>query len=304
MNIKIGTRGSRLALTQANLAADSIKKTAPETTVEIGVIKTSGDIMQDVSLLKIGGKGVFVKEIEDELLAGTIDMAVHSMKDVPTENPAGLIFAAVLPREDARDILVSKGNRKIEFMPRGAKIGTSSMRRSSQILAMMPDIVIVPLRGNLETRLKKIETENLSGVILAAAGMKRMGFAGRISQYLPFETMLPAVGQGALGLQIRESDGDLKKLLARLNHPPTNVEIIAERSFLRALGGGCLLPIAALGKMEGDELSLEGLVAAPRGVTIIRDKVKGTVREAEELGKKLAQIIMDKGGKKLLELVR
>jgi hydroxymethylbilane synthase len=189
-------------------------------------------------------------------------------------------------------------------MPRGAKIGTSSMRRSSQILAMMPDIKIVPLRGNLETRLKKIETEHLHGVILAAAGMKRMGFAGKISQYLPPETMLPAVGQGALGLQIREGDAELKKILARLNHAPTNEEILAERSFLRALGGGCLLPIAALGRMEGDQLSLEGLVAEPQGTSIIRDKVKDSTRSAEELGEKLAQIILEKGGKKLLELVR
>ena len=208
MNIKIGTRGSKLALTQANLVADSLKKIAPGVTVEICVIKTSGDIMQDVSLLKIGGKGVFVKEIEDALLSRTVDLAVHSMKDVPTEIPAGLTFAAIMQREDARDILVSKNNRKIEFMPRGARIGTGSMRRSSQLLAVLPDLAIVPLRGNLETRLKKIETENLHGIILAAAGMKRMGLAEKISQYLPVETILPAVGQGALGLEIRDGDDE------------------------------------------------------------------------------------------------
>jgi hydroxymethylbilane synthase len=303
MNIKIGTRGSKLALTQANLVADSLKKMMPGLDVEICAIKTSGDIMQDVSLLNLGGKGVFVKEIEDALLAGNVDLAVHSMKDVPTEVPAGLIFAAVLQREDVRDILVSKDNRKIEFMPRGARIGTGSLRRASQILAMLPDVSIVPLRGNLDTRLKKIETERLAGVILAAAGMKRMGFAGKISQYLPIEMMLPAVGQGALGLEIRANDTELKKIVSGLNHEQTAREVTAERSFLRSLGGGCRLPIAAFGKMERGQLSLEGLVASPEGSSIIRDKVKGTPDEAEELGKRLAEMILEKGGRKLLGLV-
>jgi hydroxymethylbilane synthase len=303
MNIKIGTRGSSLAVTQANLVADLIKKERPDVNIEIRIIKTSGDIMQDVSLLKIGGKGVFVKEIEDALLSSTIDLAVHSMKDAPTETPAGLAFAAVLPREDVRDILVSRGNKKIEQMRKGAKIGTGSLRRSSQLLAFMPDLNIVPLRGNLDTRLRKIETENLDGVILAAAGIKRMGLAAQITQYLPLEMMLPAAGQGALGLEIRADDDRMKQLLTKINHAPTYMEILAERSFLHHLGGGCLLPIAALGKLAGDKLSLEGLVAAPRGSTIIRDMVRGTVFEAEELGKNLAEIILERGGKKLLEMV-
>jgi hydroxymethylbilane synthase len=303
MNIKIGTRGSKLALTQANLVADKIKKEAPDVNIEICVIKTSGDIMQDISLLKIGGKGVFVKEIEDALLSGAIDLAVHSMKDVPTQTPPGLVFAAVLPREDVRDILVSKGARKIEQMRKGAKIGTGSMRRSAQLLAMLPDLEIVSLRGNLDTRLKKIDTENLDGVIVAAAGVKRMGLAEKITQYLPVEMMLPAVGQGALGLEIRADDNRLQKLLTKINHVPTHTEVTAERAFLRHLGGGCLLPIAALGKLTGDRLSLEGLVAAPRGSDVIRDKVQGAAGEAEELGKKLAEIILERGGKKLLNLV-
>lgn len=303
MNIKIGTRGSKLALTQANLVADSLKKIDPGITAEICVIKTSGDIMQDVSLLKIGGKGVFVKEIEDALLCGTVDLAVHSMKDVPTEIPEGLTFAAIMQREDVRDILVSRNNRKMEFMPRGARIGTGSMRRAAQLLAILPDLAIVSLRGNLETRLKKIETENLHGVIVAAAGMKRMGLTEKISQYLPVETMLPAVGQGALGLEIRADNIKIKEILAKINHLPTYTEVTSERSFLRHLGGGCRLPIAALGKVEGDKLSLEGLVAAPQGASIIRDKVQGAVFEAEELGKQLAKIILERGGKKFLELV-
>jgi len=303
MNIKIGTRGSKLALIQANLVADKLKKEMREVNIDICIIKTSGDIMQDVSLLKIGGKGVFVKEIEDALLADKIDLAVHSMKDVPIEIPSGLIFAAVLPREDVRDVLVSKGNRKIEQMRKGAKIGTGSMRRAAQLLAMLPDMEIVPLRGNLDTRLKKIETENLDGVIVAAAGVKRMGLTGKVTQYLPVEIMLPAVGQGALGLEIRDNDNRLKAILARINHAPTGAEISAERSFLHHLGGGCLLPIAALGLLESDKLSLEGLVTAPNGASVIRDKVRGAITDAEELGKRLADIIMERGGKKLLDMV-
>jgi hydroxymethylbilane synthase len=303
MNIKIGTRGSKLALVQANAVVESLNKFAPEITAEICVIKTSGDIMQDVSLLKIGGQGVFVKEIEDALLAGSIDLAVHSMKDVPGETPDGLIFAAILPREDVRDILVSRGNIKLEFMPRGAKIGTGSLRRGAQIQAILPDVTIVSLRGNIDTRLKKIETENLTGIILAAAGMKRLGYVQKITQYLPIELMLPAVGQGALGLQIRKTDYDLAKALTRLNHAPTAAEITAERSYLRALGGGCRLPIAAYGLIAGQRLTLEGLVAAPNGASVIRDKVWGALDESEDLGEKLANMIMEKGGKKLLNLV-
>jgi hydroxymethylbilane synthase len=303
MNLKIGTRGSKLALTQTNFVAEKIKKLMLEVDVEICVIKTSGDIMQDVSLLTIGGQGVFVKELEEALLSCKIDLAVHSMKDVPGETPEELMFAAILPREDARDVLVSRNNIKMEFMPRGAKIGTGSQRRGAQIKAMLPDVNIVPLRGNIDTRLKKIETENLTGVILAAAGMKRMGLAERITQFLPVETMLPAVGQGALGLQIRKSDTDLAKACTDLNDAKTAAEVTAERSYLRALGGGCRLPIAALGKLDGQILTLEGMLAAPNGSTMIRKKINGTIKDAEEMGKKLAEIILEKGGKKLLDLM-
>lgn len=303
MHIKVGTRGSKLALAQTNYVVDALKKAAPETEADICVIKTKGDIMQDVSLAQIGGQGVFVKEIEEALLAGNIDLAVHSMKDVPGETPQKLIFAAIMPREDARDILVSRGNVKMEFMPKGAKIGTGSLRRAAQIKAMMPDVNIMPLRGNIDTRLKKIETENLTGVILAAAGMKRMGYLGKITQYLPVELMLPAAGQGALGLQVRGSDADLAGICARLNHPQTAAEVSAERAYLRALGGGCRLPMAAYGLLEGERLTLEGLLAAPNGSTVIRDKVWGEIEEAQVLGKKLADLILEKGGKGLLELM-
>jgi len=303
MNFKIGTRGSKLALTQTNYVADKLRRIMPETNIEICVIKTSGDIMQDVSLLTIGGQGVFVKELEDALLSKKIDLAVHSMKDVPGETLDELMFAAILPREDMRDVLVSRDNIKMESMPKGAKIGTGSQRRGAQIKAILPDVNIVPLRGNIETRLKKIETENLTGVILAAAGMKRMGLAEKITQFLPVEMMLPAVGQGALGLQIRKTDVELAKACAALNDVTTAAEVTVERSFLRALGGGCRLPIAALGKLEGQRLSLEGMIAAPDGSTMIREKISGSREDAEELGEKLANIIMEKGGKKLLDLM-
>ena len=303
MNFKIGTRGSKLALIQTNFVADILKIIIPQATIDIRIIKTSGDIMQDVSLLKIGGQGVFVKEIEDALLSRKIDLAVHSMKDVPGEIPEELMFAAILPREDVRDVLVARDNIKMEFMPKGAKIGTGSQRRGAQIKALLPDVNIVPLRGNIDTRLKKIETENLTGVILAAAGMKRMGLTEKITQFLPVETMLPAVGQGALGLQIRKADAELVKICARMNDAATAAEVTAERSFLRGLGGGCLLPIAALGKLDGQRLSLEGMLAAPNGTTVIREKINGAKEEAEELGKKLAEIILEKGGTKLLDLM-
>jgi hydroxymethylbilane synthase len=303
MNLKIGTRGSKLALVQTNFVAEKLKKVLPEAKIEVCVIKTSGDIMQDVSLLTIGGQGVFVKEIEEALISRKIDLAVHSMKDVPGETPEELMFAAILPREDVRDVLIARDNIKMEFMPKGAKIGTGSQRRGAQIKALLPDVNIVPLRGNIDTRLKKIETENLTGVILAAAGIKRMGLAERITQFLPVETMLPAVGQGALGLQIRKNDVDLAKICAPLNDVKTTTEITAERSFLRGLGGGCRLPIAALGKLEKDRLTLEGMLSAPNGSTVIREKISGTKEEAEELGKKLAEIIFEKGGRKLLDLM-
>lgn len=303
MKIKIGTRGSKLALAQTNSVADELKKISPEIETEICVIKTSGDIMQDVSLLQIGGQGVFVKEVEEALLAGSIDLAVHSMKDVPGEVPEGLTFAAILKREDVRDVLVTRGGIKFEHLPKGAKIGTGSQRRGAQLRAFMPDLEIVGLRGNIDTRLKKIETENLTGVVLAAAGMKRLGYTDVITQYLPTEIMLPAVGQGALGVQARTEDERLVSLCAALNHRPTFTEVSAERSYLQALGGGCRLPIAAYGLIEKGRLTLEGMLAAPDGSSWARDKVWGELDEAQEMGWKLAGMIMDKGGRELLDLL-
>lgn len=303
MKVKIGTRGSKLALSQTNFVAAGLKKAAPEIDIEVCVIKTRGDIMQDVSLLQIGGQGVFVKEIEEALLSGSIDLAVHSMKDVPGEIPGELIFPAILQREDVRDVLVTRGRVKFEFLPKGAKIGTGSQRRGAQIKSFMPDVEIVPLRGNIDTRLKKIETENLTGVVLAAAGLKRLGYGEVITQFLPTEIMLPAVGQGALGVQVRKNDAALAELCARLNHNTTAAEVTAERAYLQALGGGCRLPIAAYGLMEGKRLTLEGLLASPNGAEVLRDKVWGEPGEAEALGRRLADMILEKGGRRLLELM-
>ena len=301
--MKIGTRGSGLALTQSNWVADQIGKRFPNLTAEIVIIKTKGDIMQDVSLVKIGGKGVFVKEIEEALLAGVIDMAVHSMKDVPAEVPAGLEIAITPEREDPRDVLISRGNRKIEEMPKGARIGTGSLRRGYQLLNLLPDIEIVPLRGNLDTRVKKIEMDNLAGVIVAAAGLKRMGWSDRVSQYLPVEMMLPAVGQGVLGLELRSNDRETKDILSFLNHETTWIEVGAERAFLQRLGGGCRLPIAAYGKRQGKQLLLRGLVGGMDGRVMIREEVAGAVENGAMLGSELADRILARGGRQLLDEV-
>jgi hydroxymethylbilane synthase len=292
-----------LALTQTNWVAGLIRERHPGLNVEIVVIKTTGDIMQDVSLVQIGGKGVFVKEIEEALLNGRIDLAVHSMKDVPAEIPAGLEIAITPEREDPRDVLISRGNTKVEAMPRGARIGTGSLRRGYQLLNSLPDIEIVPLRGNLDTRIKKIELDNLTGVIVAASGLKRMGWAGRVSQYLSVEFMLPAVGQGVLGLELRSQDDETREVASFLNHETTWLEVGAERAFLKRLGGGCQLPIAAYGKIQGNQLLVRGLVGGMDGRVMLRDDVSGPTTSGQALGEELADKILAQGGRELLDEV-
>lgn len=299
--MKIGTRGSALALTQADWVAARLRQRYPDVKIATVVIKTRGDIMQDVSLVKIGGKGVFVKEIEDALLRGEIDIAVHSMKDVPSELPDGLHIATIPEREDPRDVLIAKDNRKIESLPRGARIGTGSLRRGMQMRNLLPDVQIVPLRGNLDTRIKKIEAEGLDGVIVAAAGIRRMGWIHRVSQFIPAEVMLPAVGQGALGIELRADDSSLADMLAFLNHPATSMEVGAERSFLQRLGGGCQLPIAAYAQIRGKELTVRGLVGSLNGRTMITDEVRGNQSDYRMLGTLLAERILSQGGQALLD---
>ncbi|MEA3470926.1 MAG: hydroxymethylbilane synthase [Thermodesulfobacteriota bacterium] len=298
--IRIGTRGSELALVQARFIAEKIKKKYRDISVKIVPIKTRGDRMQNISLMKIGGKGVFVKEIEEALLQKEIRIAVHSMKDGPVELPDGLEIAAVPEREDPRDVLISRNNIKMEELPKGAKIGTGSLRRRMQLLNFLPDIEVVPIRGNLGTRIKKIETEGLEGIIAAAAGMKRMGWAAKVSQYIPFETMLPSAGQGVLGIEVRQNDDEIREMISFLNHGETFTEVSAERAFLRNLGGGCQVPIACIGRKQGDMLILRGLVGSTDGKIIIADEVRGESKNWEEIGNSLAGNILSRGGKAVL----
>jgi hydroxymethylbilane synthase len=301
--IRIGTRGSALALTQSTWVADSIRGRHPDCEVELVTIRTKGDIMQDVSLVQIGGKGLFIKEIEEALLRGDVDVAVHSMKDVPTELPDELEIAVTPLREDPRDVLVSSGNRKLEEMPRGARIGTCSLRRGFQLRNRMPDLEIVALRGNLDTRIRKIETEGLDGVIVAAAGIRRMGWVAKVSQFIPAEVMLPAVGQGVLGIETRRGDSRVREAIAFLHDPITWCEVGAARSFLKRLGGGCQLPIAGYAKKTGESVVLEGLVGSIDGRVMIRDVVKGATDAFEALGTGLADKILARGGRAILDEV-
>jgi hydroxymethylbilane synthase len=281
--------------------AARIREQLPDVTVELVIIKTKGDIMQDVSLVQIGGKGLFIKEIEEALLRGDVDIAVHSMKDVPAELPEALEIAVTPTREDPRDVLISRNNRKLEEMPRGARIGTCSLRRGFQLRNRMPDLDIVPLRGNLDTRIKKIETENLDGVIVAAAGIRRMGWVDKVSQFIPEEVMLPAVGQGVLGIETRRDDDRVSAAIAFLHDPVTGCEVGAERSFLKRLGGGCQLPIAAFAKKTGESIVLKGLVGSVDGRMMIRHEVKGLAADFEVLGRELADHILARGGRALLD---
>ncbi len=290
-------------MTQANWVAEKLKKAAPDVTIETVVIKTKGDVLQDVPLAKVGGKGLFVKEIEDALLRDDVDIAVHSMKDVPMELPDGLEVGVMTEREDPRDVLISKERGRLEDMPAGAHIGTGSLRRGFQLLHFFPDIELVPIRGNLDTRIRKIQTDGLDGIIVAAAGLKRMGWADRITQFIPVETMLPAVGQGVLGIEFRKNDEAVLRTVSFLNHPRTSVEVSAERAFLRKLGGGCQLPVAAYGVEKDDELTLRGLLGSLDGRELIRDEVTGPSGDAEALGTSLAEKILSKGGRKILDAV-
>lgn len=269
--------------------------------MELVAIRTRGDILQDVPLAGIGGKGIFIREIEEVLLRGDIDLAVHSMKDLPAELPEPLDIAAIPPREDPRDVLISKRNQQMEEMSGGARIGTGSLRRGVQLRNRWSDLEIVPLRGNLDTRIRKLEAEQLDGVIVAAAGLRRMGWADRITQFLPMEMMLPAVGQGAIGLEIRRDDARCREIVDCLNDPVTAVEVGAERAFLKRLGGGCQLPIAGFAKTSGGEMAVEGLVGSLDGRIVIRRQLRGPAEAFAALGEDLAERILAEGGRELLD---
>jgi hydroxymethylbilane synthase len=301
--IRIGTRGSALALAQAGWVKQRIEKEHPGIGVDLVTIKTKGDIMQDVALVKIGGKGVFVKEIEDALLRGDIDLAVHSLKDVPAELPPGLTIAVTPEREDPRDVFVSKNRVKFEAMPRRARIGTGSLRRGFQLRNIFPDVEIVPLRGNLDTRLKKVETEDLDAVVVAAAGIRRLGWVGRVTQFLPVETIIPAVGQGTLAIEVREEDPVVREAITFLNHEPTWREAGTERAFLRHLGGGCQLPLAAYARTEGTQIKITGLLGTIDGRVMIREELRGPADAGVTLGAELAETILRRGGRAILDKV-
>jgi len=306
--IKLGTRGSQLALWQANWVKSEIEKRTPGLEVEIVKIKTTGDKILDVPLAKVGGKGLFVKEIEEALLDKRIDLAVHSMKDVPTDFPKGLHLAAITEREDPRDALIISQKSKVKSqkfkdLHQGAIVGTSSLRRSSQILNIRPDLKISQLRGNLNTRLKKLDEGQFDAIILAAAGVKRLGWADRITEYLPPDVSLPAIGQGALGIETRIDDKEINKLVLFFDHPATSIAVRAERALLKRLEGGCQVPIAAHGEVKGNNLNLIGLVASTDGKKVIKDSVSGTTDKAEALGIELAEKLLKMGAWDILKEV-
>jgi hydroxymethylbilane synthase len=299
-SLVIGTRASSLAIWQAEWIQARLYEIAPALTVTLKRIKTSGDKILDVPLAKIGGKGLFVKEIEEALLRGDVDLAVHSMKDVPTVLPDSLEILCVPAREDARDAFISREGLTLDQLPAGARIGTSSLRRQSQLLHYRPDLHIEMLRGNVETRLRKLKHGNYDAIVLAAAGLRRMGWDGEVTEYLSLDVSLPAVGQGALAIEGRRDDQFVRALLSKLDDPMTHTAVAAERALLDRLQGGCQVPIAAHATIEQNRLSLTGLVSSTDGKTLIRDAVAGAVSDARALGTRLAEQLLAAGGDVIL----
>jgi hydroxymethylbilane synthase len=316
--IVIGTRGSKLALWQAEWVKSELERLYPGIEVGLNKIKTTGDKILDVPLAKVGGKGLFVKEIEEAILRGEADIAVHSMKDVPTEFPEGLHLAVICKREDPRDAFISQiKNQKPKIkdlgsLPQSAVIGTSSLRRSCQLLNIRPDLKIEQLRGNLDTRIKKLDEGQFDAIILATAGVKRLGWANRITEILSIETSLPAIGQGAVGIECRIGD-DINDLIAPLNDDVTSVCVRAERAFLKKLEGGCQVPIAAYARLENPKsgsaegqsaiLVMEGLVGNLAGDVLIKERIEGAPADAESLGLALAERLLSRGAKRILDEV-
>ncbi|SNS46276.1 hydroxymethylbilane synthase [Anaerovirgula multivorans] len=298
--IRIGSRASELALVQAEIIIEMLRKSYPQYEYEIIKIKTIGDKILDKTLSKIGGKGLFVKEIQTALLNNDIDLAVHSMKDMPAESPEELILGAITKREDPRDVLIIKDKCSLEKLPKAATIGTSSLRRKVQLLSLREDLQMKDIRGNVGTRLSKIDTEGLDAVILAAAGLKRLGYKNDNFYYLDTEVFTPAVGQGALGCEIRKSDEELYKMLQEINHKETYNCVMAERMFLKLLEGGCHIPIGAYGKKVGDDLSITAMVASPDGESILRHTEKGNFEEYLDIGTRLGEEMIRLGAKELL----
>lgn len=293
MKIVVGTRGSKLAVTQTNWVIDRLKEKNPSVEFEVKIIKTKGDIIQHVSLDKIGDKGLFVKEIEQQLLDGGIDMAVHSMKDMPSSLPEGLKFASIPKREDPRDVLILKeGYSSLEDLPKGATIGTGSKRRKYQLLNHRPDLNIVPIRGNVDTRIRKIVDENLDGVVLAASGILRVGLEEKISYYLPTDIVVPAPAQGALAIEIRKNEPKIDEVINSLKDEITEIQVAAERGFLDGVNGSCHIPMGAYCEVDGEKIKLTGLYGDEEGKALVIKSIDGSVHAPRELGIELAKLIL------------
>jgi hydroxymethylbilane synthase len=305
--VRIGTRGSALALWQANHVRDEFAR-RHGVEAELVRIHTSGDKLQTAPVAQIGAegsaKGIFIKELEDALLASTVDVAVHSMKDVPTETPAGLLFAAITRREDPRDCLISRANRSLKGLPAGARIGTSSVRRQAQLRHVRPDLVVADLRGNVDTRLRKLAEGEFDAIVLAMAGINRLGASGKVTQIFKQDVMLPAVGQGALGIEVRANDSEAVALAASLDDPETRSCVTAERALLRELEGGCQVPVGAWAKIsQTGDLEIEAGVFSPDGLDAVRRSDRGAPRDAEAIGIRLGRALIEAGADKILRLV-
>jgi hydroxymethylbilane synthase len=306
-HVTIGSRGSQLALWQAHHVKAVLEQSFPDLEVRLEIIKTTGDAILDSPLSQIGDKGLFTKEIEHALLEGTIDLAVHSYKDVPTQLPAGLVIGAVSRREDVRDVFIAhpgKPYKRIDDIPQGGTIATGSLRRRSQLLHWRPDLTIVDLRGNLNTRFAKLEASSWDGMILARAGVVRLEMGARITETISLERMLPAVGQGALGIELRAGDTKTKKLLAPLHSDATACATEAERALLRYLEGGCQIPLGAHARIEENELSLDAVIGSLDGKKLIRGSLRGSPDDAADIGERLAKTLTASGGKAILDEIR
>jgi hydroxymethylbilane synthase len=299
-SLRIGTRGSALAIQQTQIAVAALHAAWPDLSVDVMHIRTTGDRIQDVPLAKIGDKGLFVKEIEEALLDGRIDWAVHSVKDLPSELPNGLRVGTLAARSDPRDALVARHGLNLATLPENAMIGTSSLRRRAQLLHWRPDLAIVPVRGNVDTRLRKLETDGLDGIVVAAAGLVRMGWEGRISDIIPPEISLPAVGQGALGVEMRSDDEEAHTLFQPLTCTATQATVTAERTFLARLQGGCQVPIAAWATVDDSRLCLRGMISDIDGLTLLQGERWGLVHAPEQLGTVLAEELLQRGGEAIL----
>jgi len=301
MEIRIGTRGSKLALWQANWVKDRIEGRFPSAVCRLVKIRTKGDKIRDVALARVGGKGLFVKEIEDALLKRRIDLAVHSMKDVPTKLPESLHIGAITEREDPRDVMISDRWKRFDELPKGARVGTSSLRRQAQLLHARPDLKMEVLRGNLDTRIKKLKQEALDAVIVAAAGVIRMGEQHLIAEYLDYDLCLPPMGQGTFGLECRKEAPEINEILNALNDPDVSRAVRAERAFLEKLEGGCQVPIAVYGGLSDGTLRLRGLISSLDGKDLIKDEASGNPDEPESLGRTLAEKLLQSGGEAILK---